>query len=251
MPTAIIALALGAFLVVPLIATLTAALSTARLTTEDEFAYYSADAGIEAVVADLRQGKDPLAGGYATPTVALNNYTSTITVSVPPRTDMLAFGEVFSDPETQTSLNPLAASTEFLHQIVNVRANSQLRINWVFTPTTSSWILSAYEGVGTGGTQVGTDSGSGSPARLLVDPDQIKGGTYTLSFFNNSASAVTSAAYSAEGDSDNTWVAATAYQDYLITSTAGNITISVFARQSPGPNTVESQVHTTTWHGPN
>jgi len=42
-----------------------------------------------------------------------------------------------------------------------------------------------------------------------------------------------------------------AHRDYVISSTAGPVTLTVFARQGPGPNQVQSTVSVVTWHGPN
>ncbi len=42
---------------------------------------YSADAGLEAVMADLLRGLDPLAGGYVAPSPTVNGFQAAVTVS--------------------------------------------------------------------------------------------------------------------------------------------------------------------------
>lgn len=217
----------------------------------EEEAYYAAEAGAEAVIVDLREGDDPLSGGYTLPTVSLNGYTAVITVSTPPRDDLVPFGPVFADPATATSLNPLAGNTDFLYYVYNVAPAADFQVSWVYTPTSNSWQLTAFEGQGTGGTQLKNSTGNNSPARMTVGASTITGGTYTVRFTNKSATASTSAAFSTVGDPDKTWVRVTAFKDYVITSSAGGATVTVFARQGPGPNQVSSSVHVSTWHGPN
>ena len=46
-------------------------------------------------------------------------------------------------------------------------------------------------------------------------------------------------------------IQAAAHKDYVTSSTAGLVTLAVFARQGPGPNQVQSTVSVVTWHGPN
>lgn len=250
LPMVIIVLALGTFLVLPLLSFVSVSLLTWEKSTEQEFAYYAADAGIEAVLSDLRQGKDALSPTYTLPSVTLNGYTATVTVSAPPRADALPSGPVLVDPGTTTSLYPLAGTTQFLYIAGNVRVGSPLRVNWVYTPADSDWGLNIYEGSGTGGFKVVGTSGSDSPVSVLVAGGKIKGGTYTIRFYNNSAVPIYSAEFSPTGNSQKTWVRMAAFKDYVVTSTVGAITIKVFARQAPGPNPVQSYVGIMTWQAP-
>jgi hypothetical protein len=98
---------------------------------------------------------------------------------------------------------------------------------------------------------VTTANGNDSPARVTVPPDDVNGGTYTIEFSNQQTGAITSAAFSSVGDPSNTWVRIVAFKDYLIEATAGEQTVTTFARQGPGPNQVQSTVLVSTWHGPN
>jgi hypothetical protein len=99
---------------------------------------------------------------------------------------------------------------------------------------------------------LGQASDDESPGTLAVDGSEISGGTYLIDFYNGSDSPTTAAAYSSTGGSENTWVYGKAYKDYLITSEAGTSTVSVFARQVPGPTDPITQqtVAIETWRGP-
>jgi hypothetical protein len=247
LPMLIIVLVIGFFIIMPLLSFVDTSIRTWDKSAEEELAYYAADAGIGAVLSDLRQGEDALSPSYSVPSVTLNYYTPTVTVEEPPRADPLPFGPVFVDPGATTSLYPLAGKTEFLYEADNVQAGSPMQVNWVYTPADSDYEITVYEGSGTGGTQVVGTSGSGSPARVTIPGTSISGGTYTIRFYNNSDVTIYSAEFSTIGDTTKTWLRVTAFKDYVITSTAGDITIKVFARQGPGPNPAESAVGIMTW----
>jgi hypothetical protein len=222
--------------------------TSALLETE---AYYAADAGVEAVLADLRDGTDPLGPGYVPPAFSLNGFDVTVSVASPPRDAYVPFGAVFVDPESGSSLYPLAGNTDFLYVMENVKPFADFQISWVFTPVDEGWQLTVYEGVGTGGPQLANATKNESPARLLVKANTIKGGTYTIRFRNKSSTPIYAAPFSSSGEPDATWLRVTAWKDYVITSTAGETTLQVYARQGPGPNQVVSTVTVSTWNGAN
>jgi hypothetical protein len=164
---------------------------------------------------------------------------------------MAPFGPVFVDPETATSLNPVASNGTFEYQMDNVQPFADFQVSWVYTPANNNWRLRVYEGIGTGGSLLGTANGGDSPARLAIDADLINGGTYTVEFKNNQTGAITSAGFSPVGDPSSTWIRVVAFKDYVVESTVGDQTLRVFARQGPGPNQVESTLLVSTWNGPN
>ena len=147
-------------------------------------------------------------------------------------------------------LNPLGSNQQFLFEFEDIQSKSLIQINWAFTPTSSDWELNVYEGSGTGGVQVLGTSGSDIPAIGLVQKSDVKGGVYTVRFFNNSSGDMTSEDFGPEAENDKTWVRTAAFKDYLITSTAGPITLTVLARQGPGPSQAEGSVYISTWDGP-
>ncbi|MEE8517602.1 MAG: hypothetical protein V3S98_00575 [Dehalococcoidia bacterium] len=246
---AMVALLFGALLVIPF-------LDFARLRFGDiadsstfEERYFAADAGIEAVMADLRRGEDALSPSYTLPSVDVNGYVPVITVSTPARDGAVPFGAVFVDPESGSSLAPLAGNSDFEYVIDNVSTFADFQVSWIFTPPDNGWQLTVFEGVGTGGSQLANATKNASPARLTLDPGVIIGGSYTIRFRSKSPTALTSAPFSAVGEPGKTWVRVNAYKDYEVTSTVGDITLTAFARQGPGPNQIESSLHQTTWNG--
>lgn len=251
LPLVIIALLFGSMLVIPFLDFARLRFGNIDKVATEEEAYFAADAGVEAVLTDLRKGSDALDGGYVLPSISINGYTPVISVTAPPRADMAPFGPVFVDPQTATSLNPLAGNTAFEYYIENVAPFADFQVSWVYTPDGNNWRIRVYEGFGTGGTLVQNDNGNGSPARATLNPDDVNGGTYTIEFSNQQSGAITSAAFSSVGDPSNTWVRIVAFKDYLIEATAGGQTVTAFARQGPGPNQVQSTVLVSTWHGPN
>jgi hypothetical protein len=155
LPLVIIALLFGSILVLPFLDFARLRFGNIEKVTTEEEAYFVADAGVEAVLADLRKGSDALDGGYVLPAVTLNGYTPVITVTAPPRADMASFGAVFVDPQTATSLNPLGSNASLEYQIDTVQPFADFQISWVYTPSGNNWRLRVYEGVGTGGSLVG------------------------------------------------------------------------------------------------
>jgi hypothetical protein len=250
LPLAIISLLFATLLVIPFLDFARLRFGDLDSSLTEEEAYFTADAGIEAVLADLRAGTDVLDAGYVLPTVTLNGVTASLSVSEPPRDVYVPFGSVFVDPESETSLSPLAGNTDFLYVVDNVKTFADFQVSWVFSPPDNGWQVTVYEGVGTGGSQLANATKNSSPARLMLNPGVISGGSYTVRFRNKSANAITSDGPSAIGEPDRTWIRVVAWKDYVIISSAGDTTLKVFARQGPGPNQVDSTLHVTTWQGP-
>lgn len=94
--------------------------------------------------------------------------------------------------------------------------------------------------------------GTASPATLFLDGASITGGQYTIDFFNDSSTPLASSAYSASGSAAATWVHTRAFQDYVIASTAGDATLTVYVRQAPGPTspTTGQQLFIHSWNEP-
>lgn len=248
---AIIALLFAGLLVIPFPEVAKLRFGDLAQTFTEEEAYFTADAGIEAGLADLRQGSDALDGAYVVPSVSLNGFTASISISTPPRDEYVPFGSVFVDTEIAASLSPLAGNIDFLYVIDNVKTFADFQVSWVFTPPDNGWQMTVFEGVGTGGSQLANATKNESPGRLTVDGVGIASGSYTIRFRNKFTNAITSAAFSQIGSPDGTWLRIVAWKDYVITSTVEDTTIVAYVRQGPGPNQVTSTVHITTWHGPN
>ena len=96
LPLVIIALVFVSLLIIPFLEFATLRYGSLGKTFSDEEQYFAADAGIEAVLATLRQGTDALDGGYVLPTVTLNGYDVALAVTEPARDVYVPFGAVFS-----------------------------------------------------------------------------------------------------------------------------------------------------------
>ena len=186
----------GTMIIVPMLVLLQASFDSIGRALEDTESFYAADAAVGAVLSDLRQGEDALDGGYTLPTVDLNSFTPSLSVSAPP--EPLELTAVYVDPHTTTSLDPLSAATQFLYEVHQVRPSTDIDISWVFAPAASDWKLQVYEGSGTGGTQLLNVAGSTSPATSTVPGGSVTGGTYTVRFFNDSAGPLASASTTGE-----------------------------------------------------
>ena len=248
MPLLLILMLFGMLLAIPFLGFVGQRVDDARDEVEDEEAYFTADAGIEAVLADLRQGTDALDGPYTLPSVTINGLTAAYRCPGLPEKTLVPSGPVFVDPEIASALSPIAGDSTFEYQMLNVRPFADFQVSWVFTPPDGDWRLKVYEGAGTGGSRLANEQGNHSPARLTVDADEIAGGTYTIEFENKDEDPTLAAPFSPVGDPQATWVRITAFKDYVITSTAGPVTLTVFARQGPGPNQLTSTVHIATWN---
>ena len=102
-------------------------------------------------------------------------------------------------------------------------------------------------------TPIAEASDTEGPGELFAPASLVtSGGAYTIDFFNDSGVSLVSGSFSTGGASTDTWIYATAFKDYLISSTADGTNIVAFARQIPGPtNPVTRQsVFIESWKDP-
>ncbi len=232
MPWVIILMTFGVLVICGFLGYVGTSVLVTGKTTSHTLAYYAADAGATAVIKDLAQGEDALSRDYSVPSLLVNDYEVVIIISVPATTIPGVYQ--YFDPGAEEGLSSLAGDTHYLFQLNQVEAGSNIRINWAFMPAEGDWELSLYKGGKAKGKPLAQESGSSSPGTLIVD-DLRHGGVYTIDFYNKSSFSTTSSSYSSTGGANKTWVYGIAYKDYLITSEAGDVTISVYARQVPGP----------------
>jgi hypothetical protein len=229
----VLIMALGSLVITGLLSYVSASLRADKFARERTGARYTAEAGAEAVLLDLLGGVDALSPGYTVPSVSLNGYSAAISISAPDSQPSPPARYWYFDPGAGTGLSPLAGGAHWQFQVNNIRAGSDIQVNWVFTPAAAKWKLTLYKD----GAEVAAAQGTRSPGVLVVSGSAIQGGSYTFDFHNADSVATAAAPFSAKGGTNNTWIWATAYQDYLITSTAGKVTLKVYARQYPGPTT--------------
>ncbi len=230
---AIIIMSLGSILITALLAYTSTSLRSAESVETSIEEYYTADAAVSAVLADLALGEDALDQAYAEPYVTLNGVTASVTVSAAPGTgpdpvyryfDILTSGGV-----------AIPSGQSYTYQVDDVVAGSDVQVNWSFSPAAKTWTVTLYEGSGVAGAVIATNSGDVEPGYLAVPGSGIAGGTYTIELANTGDAALTANSFSSAGTPASTWLYTRARQDYLVSVTAGNARIVVVARQQPGP----------------
>ena len=246
----LIILAFGSIVVTALMAQVSASLSASRGNQGFLLTRHAAEGGTDEVLRDLLQGIDALSPGYTVPNPNINGYAVSITVSSPAPGAEPAGLYQYIDPGAPYGLASLASLAAYDFRIDNIRPGSSMRVNWAFTPAGQPWRLTLYEG--TGPAIVAQAQASTGPGALLVDGALVAGGVYTIEFSNTSGVSLSSSAYSSSGGAGNTWIYAQAYRDYMISSTAGNATLTVYARQSPGPTepVTAQRVYSQAWAEP-
>ena len=95
-------------------------------------------------------------------------------------------------------------------------------------------------------------SSTKGPGSLFVDGSLMTGGAYTLDFLNDSGTDLVSEQFSTTGDANSTWIFTQAFKDYVITSTADEVTVKSFVRQIPGPTSPQTRedIVIYTWNAP-
>jgi len=229
----LIILAFGAVVVTALMAQVSASLSASRGNQGFLLSRHAAEGGADEVLRDLLQGKDALSPGYTLPTPSINGYDVSITISSPAAGTEPAGLFQYVDPGASYGLASVASLAAYDFRIDNIRPGSAIRVNWAFAPAAQPWRLTLYEG--TGPSIVAQAQANTGPGALLVDGTLVTGGVYTIEFSNRSGVSLASSAYGSTGGAGNTWIYAQAYRDYVISSTAGDATLTVYARQGPGP----------------
>jgi hypothetical protein len=246
----LIILAFGSVVLTALMAQVSSSLSASRASLGFLLTRHAAEGGIDEVLRDLLEGKDALSPGYTIPAPNINGYDISITITSPTAGAAPAGIYQYIDPGASYGLASLASLADYYFRIDNVRPGSSIRVNWAFTPAGRPWTLTLY--AGTGPAIVAKAQASMGPGALLVDGTLVSGGMYTVEFSNNSGVSLASSGYSPSGGVDSTWVYTQAYKDYIISSSAGNATISVYARQNPGPTepVTGQKVYSEAWAEP-
>ncbi len=241
MPVVIIIITISTLVIVPWVTFIATSRETTTNATGREEEFYAADAGLQAVIKDLIQGSDPL-GVYTPPTITVNGYTPTISITATSASQQVPFSTILADPESTGGLASLAASATFQYVIRNVETSTPMYINWNYAPTGSTRIR-LYQGVGIGGTLVLGGTASTLPRVLNIDGSLIIGGTYTIEYANLSGVTIATTAFSYTGSAGTTWIRTVAYRDYKITSVVGQAKVVATVRQSPGSSSSTRSVH--------
>ncbi len=170
-------LAIGGFLTLA-----STSLKASSKNTDLLWARYAAEAGVNAVTKDLFQGMNVLTSGYTTPSFTINNYSPVISISTPSPGTEPSGSYQYVDPGATRGLKTPGSQTHYFITMDNVKANTNIRINWPFTPVSSPWRLAVYTGLGP----------PGAPPPTTIAADNFESG-------NLSGGAGWLAAWSASG----------------------------------------------------
>ena len=231
---------LGTLVVGSTLAFVSASLDSIGNAAERAEVYYAAEAGIEAVVADMRQGADPIDGGYALPVVTTNGLTPVITIATPP-SDLPRI-RVFVDPNTTTDMAPLGPGNRFIYIVDGVSDSTPIEFTWNYTPTNpgpgTDTRIEIFEGVSTDtADRIRNNTDNNSPHTHTLGAGANDGGTFTFRFTNESAVSLTSEPFGDEGEANRTWMSMEAGIDYIVTSTVGDLSLRAYLQQGPGGTT--------------
>lgn len=241
---------------------------------------YACEAALNQVIADLIRGADAvpityttcsphreghpyeiftITTSYSASTVAVNDYTPTLEVSLPTGSQQRpSVQQNYVDPGvTHPDLATVEGGYGYLMRLYNVEAGT-LQINWAYSPEGVSRIgvwagmpIDNKTGLPYPAGQIDSypqehpilDTGS-TPANVSynrteavsVDPaTDDSGGVYTIVFDNTRGkSSKTTDPFQPSGGTDDTWIYVIAYKDYLVTATVDEVSVSAYVRQVPG-----------------
>lgn len=287
LPLAIIAVALAALILVPVLLFASSSFVEQAHVQERARARLAAEAAIKRVIADLVRGADGIPTTYTTtsphkagmpydtfyltttytiPSVTVDNYTPVVTIQTPAAATVPTPTQQYADPGvTNPDLASLPQGYGYLMRIYNV-APGTLQVNWAYSPAAVARI-GVWEGVPVNPTTgqpytpgridrwptdppiLDTGSSPGNVTYVRTYPIAVTtGGVYSIVFDNTRGSnAKTTSAFAPSGGLSDTWIYAVAYRDYRITATAGDVTVTAYVRQIPG----YSQPPTGNWSSTN
>ncbi|MDP2659259.1 MAG: hypothetical protein Q8R28_00830, partial [Dehalococcoidia bacterium] len=136
----IILLAVAALVASPVLIFVSAMLLGQLHTEDNTRALLAADAGLEAVMADLVRGADAVTTTYPLPVVSVNQFTPTITITTPTAQATPFPKQQYFDPGLQDpDLLTIPSQTGYLIHLYDVQPSSDtysstLAVNWAFSP---------------------------------------------------------------------------------------------------------------------
>ena len=241
MVTGVSALSTGAMLAVVNVASR----SSGDFRTNTE-AYYSAAAGIEAVIADLLNGVDALPSTgdpYTPPSIGLNEQPAVMGIDPPGAGNARPKSTYrYIDPGAEAGLAALAPDATWSLEVNGVEPFSTLLMNWAVTTTGNDRPDVKMRVLNAAGKEIARSAGTrviGFP--LTIATRVGSGDRYTLEFENQDSVTVGSQSFSADGGQESTWIFMRSVgKEYLITGAAETepgrgIAIIAYVRQIPGP----------------
>ena len=217
-------------------------------------AYYAAAAGIEAVMADLLDSQNALDPAYSVPSVTVNGLTPTISVTSPEVDLSPRVRFRYIDPGVSRGLSPASPGSLWIVKLNRVEPFSSLFVSWSLE---SGNIRKLDMKVKDPAGRVIARSPSASQAAVnaIVLVQLGADDNYTIEMKNGDVGTVVSKPFSAKGGNQNTWILVKAVgNEYLVTSTAADVTLRAYLRQIPGLGTTspgpKQTVVIESWQGP-
>jgi len=251
---AIILLAFAALVASPVLIYISSMLLGQLHNEDNTRAILAADAGVEAVMADLVRGADAVTTTYPLPVLSVNEFTPTITITTPTAQSTPVPTYQYFDPGVQDpSFAVVGKSTGYLIHLYNLQPSTAtftnvLNINWAYSPAGTTRIgvwfdVIAYKAPGEQASypteQPILDTGRSRGTDANNQTGQITLGTtpgvYTIVFYNVSGADVrTTNPFKPSGGINDTWIYTSSFKDFVITSTVGGTSLEAYVRQTPG-----------------
>ena len=267
----IVLLTSGVILVVPLVSFAVTVVRVQRSNLQQVEASYAVESLMEQILSDVTRGADAIPSthltsasdgvtttpievttSYTPPSVTLNGFTPTVTIIRPPDA-FVSSGPILQDPGlADPDLQNLPGGTAYLLRLYNVRAGV-MQVNWAYDapgparvaiwrgipldPATSQPIPPGPITTLPPALPV-TESTSGATATSThTTVISVEQDVYTIIFDNtvdpSNASRATSP-FQPSGALGDTWLFVDAFRDYIITISAGTVSLRTLIRQIPG-----------------
>ncbi|MBI2166188.1 MAG: hypothetical protein HYU29_07290 [Chloroflexi bacterium] len=204
---------------------------------EDMGVYYAAASGIEAVMADLLEGLDPLGPSYRVPEVLVNGIQPTIVVGTPPSRDAFPRSTYrYLNPGVAGPLSAPLPGQVHRVRLINVEPFSLLFVNWSFSSPEEEGEVKVLDSQGHELAEEDADDGDPLTMAVRLTSDD----TYIVEFKNDENLSIVSSPFSDTGGSDKTWIYAKMKgREYVVTSRAqavdkSPIVLRAYLRQLPG-----------------
>jgi hypothetical protein len=245
----LIIVAIGAMVVIGLLGYATSVLRAGGSDADTLIELYAAEAGIAEVKTRLLGGElIPLP--HSLDSLEVDGLTVHVSIADPIRALTNSSAD-FIDP----NVGVLTQGEPYRLTVDLIAPGSSLAIHWAYTPTSTLSHITVYKGRGRRAEDiVATSTALASPNDLPGtqqggDTITLDGGTYTFEFVTTAASGLRSVRFANIGDPNLSRLSLSAHKDYVVTSRAGDTTVTAYLRQIPGPTIppVPQRVYTLSW----
>ncbi len=242
LPTVLIIVAVGAIVIIGLLGYTTTVLRAVGKDADALIELYAAEAGVAEVKERLLTGEIiPIL--WAPESFEVNGLTVEVSVNYP---------EVAA-PKTPRYIDPgvgaVSANQPYRLVLRDVAFNSEMSVNWAFQAEESSIAstIAIHRGDEPDGEVTRIDESIRESPNSLEVAD-LTSGTYTVEFSVSTSTLVTEPFDETES-LNSTWIYGSIYTDYVVTSKAGDTTVTAYLRQVHDPTdpSVHRKVYTLSW----